>query len=677
MKNPAKKSVLKVVIFLSLILAPIMLSGQCYELVWAEEFNYRGLPDPETWTPLTGGDGFGNNEAQYYTLNDTDNVYVNDSLLVITALEEDYGGRSYTSARIDTRDKFSFQYGKIEARMKLPYGQGIWPAFWIMGQNIGEVGWPACGETDIMEMIGGNDRENTVYGTVHWDHNGDHASYGGSYTLDSGIFADTFHVFSVEWTTDFIKWYVDDKQYHVIDIRGAELSEFHQDFFILLNLAVGGIWPGYPDETTVFPQKLEVDYIRVYKSSSNIEDMEISGDDILAQHQASANYSLPVINGLDYTWSLSGEGSITSGQGSGEISVEWGCDKDTIKAEISGSCKTYSFMKIVDVGAEITGPDFIKENEENVLFIVPEMSNTTYAWNVPDDVTVIEGAAGDSLLVDWGTTFTGISVDLSNSCGDHTLTFNTVKHDQYPFPVIDEPHIIPGTIKAVDFDYGGEGLAYHDTSKGNSGNGPRQDTDVDTEYRDNGNPNVGWIIAGEYLEYSISVDSGAYYKMTIRSESLYTSGGIIAVYVNDSLRLDSVIVPYTTSGDQFQNIEAGTLELSTEDTLLKIAFIKGGINLSELNFSLTDPPVIIGTRMQKESVRIYPVPAYDHIIIEGMPDQSRLAVYDLQGKRIVQTGHISGSSERLDIHHLDPGIYIVEIQYPSGLKRIEKFIKSE
>jgi len=233
-------------------------------LIWSDEFDYTGLPDPAKWNMETGGDGWGNDELQYYT--DTENnAYVDNGVLTITARKESVGGRDYTSARITTQNKFDFKYGRLEARIKLPYGQGMWPAFWMLGANFNSIGWPACGEVDIMELVGGTGQDNTVYATLHWDNNGEHASYGESYTLPNGIFADDFHLFSVEWDSQKIVAFMDDTQYYQINITPEQLSEFHQNFFIILNLAVGGTWPGPPDGTTEFPQTMKVDYVRVYQ----------------------------------------------------------------------------------------------------------------------------------------------------------------------------------------------------------------------------------------------------------------------------------------------------------------------------------------------------------------------------------------------------------------------------
>lgn len=234
-------------------------------LVWSEEFNYTGLPDPTKWNFETGGGGWGNNELQYYT-DSENNAYVDNGVLTITAREEQVGGRDYTSTRITTQGKFDVKYGRIEARIKLPYGQGIWPAFWMLGANFSQVGWPMCGEIDIMEMVGGPNRDNTCHSTIHWDNNGQHAEYGQSYTLPTGIFADNFHVFGITWNAQEIRGYVDDVEYFVADITPAGLSEFQNNFFLILNVAVGGNWPGSPDETTEFPQTMQVDWIRVYQN---------------------------------------------------------------------------------------------------------------------------------------------------------------------------------------------------------------------------------------------------------------------------------------------------------------------------------------------------------------------------------------------------------------------------
>ena len=160
----------------------------------------------------------------------------------------------------------SWKYGRIDIRAAIPYGQGIWPALWMLGDNITTAGWPSCGEIDVMELIGGDGaRDRTVYGTAHWSDNGTHAQYGNTTVLSSGKYADEFHVFSIVWTQNSITWLRDDVVYNTLDISPANLSEFKEKFFLIFNVAVGGNWPGNPDATTIYPQTMYVDYVRVFQ----------------------------------------------------------------------------------------------------------------------------------------------------------------------------------------------------------------------------------------------------------------------------------------------------------------------------------------------------------------------------------------------------------------------------
>jgi beta-glucanase (GH16 family) len=242
------------------------LSYPGYTLVWQDEFDGSAL-DPNDWNYEMGDGcpnlcGWGNSELQYYT-DRTENHYVEDGKLVIVARNESFGGKNYTSSRITTQNKQSFQYGRVDIRAKLPIGQGMWPALWMLGDNIGTVSWPACGEIDIMEIVGHEPA--TLHGTVHWDDDGQYANFGRSTTLASGTFQDKYHVFSIIWDSEKIVWYLDAVQYNSINITPASLSEFRQPFFFIFNVAVGGNWPGNPDATTLFPQQMEVDYIRVFQ----------------------------------------------------------------------------------------------------------------------------------------------------------------------------------------------------------------------------------------------------------------------------------------------------------------------------------------------------------------------------------------------------------------------------
>ena len=235
-----------------------------FNLVWADEFSGTTL-NTDDWNYETGASGWGNEESQFYR-SGNNNAKVENGYLIITAKEESFGGAPYTSARLTTEGNQSFQYGRIDIRARLPYGQGLWPALWMLGDNFSTAGWPSCGELDIMELIGGdgvNDR--TVHGTAHWAGNGGaQASHSGARSLPSGKFADQFHVFSVIWDQGSIKWYIDDVQYHSLNI--GSLTAFQQPFFFIFNIAVEGDWPGPVGPNTQFPQFMVVDYVRVFQS---------------------------------------------------------------------------------------------------------------------------------------------------------------------------------------------------------------------------------------------------------------------------------------------------------------------------------------------------------------------------------------------------------------------------
>lgn len=237
------------------------------ELVMQDEFNTDGAPDSTIWgfDIGTGTNGWGNNELQFYT-NRTENVKVENGYLLITAKKEDYNGSAYTSARLLTKGKFDQAYGRFEARIRLPYSQGIWPAFWLLGANYDEVGWPNCGEIDIMEFRG--QEPTKVLGTVHGPGYSGGTSISKSYSLINDRFDTDFHIYGIEWGPDYINYYIDDVLYNQVtpaDVTGKWV--FDHPFYIIINLAVGGDFLGAPNSETVFPQTMLVDYVRVYKNN--------------------------------------------------------------------------------------------------------------------------------------------------------------------------------------------------------------------------------------------------------------------------------------------------------------------------------------------------------------------------------------------------------------------------
>jgi len=237
-----------------------------YELSWADEFTGDAINMNSYNFEIGDGCpnlcGWGNNELEYYT-DQSENAFIEDDKLVIRATR--LGTEGFRSARIQTKDKVEFKFGRIDVRAKLPEGRGIWPAIWMLGANINEVGWPASGEIDIMELVG--HQPNVTHGTAHWGNPGDPSTFEGSSISLDEKFSEQFHVFSLVWEQNSIQWYMDETLFHTItptNTQGATYR-FNDPFFMVFNLAVGGNWPGSPDASTVFPQQMEIDYVRFFQ----------------------------------------------------------------------------------------------------------------------------------------------------------------------------------------------------------------------------------------------------------------------------------------------------------------------------------------------------------------------------------------------------------------------------
>ena len=266
----------KTFLFMSFLLVTLVVISSCdtdetqtvatyTNLVMSDEFDTDGAPNGALWNYEigTGANGWGNNELQYYT-DRTENVKVENGYLLITANREEYNGSLYTSARITTQGKFEQAYGRFEARIKVPSGKGFWPAFWLLGNDCETNIWPDCGEIDIMEFVG--DDPTRIFGTVHGPNYSAGEGITKSYELEGSRYDTSFHVFGIEWSPESINYYVDDALYQTItpaDVPGEWV--FDHPFYIILNVAVGGNLPGAPNEETVFPQSMLVDYVRVYQ----------------------------------------------------------------------------------------------------------------------------------------------------------------------------------------------------------------------------------------------------------------------------------------------------------------------------------------------------------------------------------------------------------------------------
>ncbi len=308
--------------------------AQCYRLVWADEFDGTAL-DTTAWSYQIGNGcpalcGWGNDEQEWYQ---RDNLEVSGGTMKIHVREETVGTNSYTSSRIRTFEKMHWTTGRFEARMKMPTGQGLWPAFWMLPEESHYGTWPMSGEIDIMEMIGSQPA--TTFGTIHYGPAYPANQYAGNTTtLPSGILADDFHEFAVEWEAEEIRWYIDGALYHTMnpDNLLPYPWRFNRDFHLLLNVAVGGYFPGYPDATTVFPQVMEVDYVRVYQ---DVNTTTISGPALVSPSSEDVRYYVQPVEGALYTWTAPSGASIASGQGTTAASVNWGKTPGALQVAIT------------------------------------------------------------------------------------------------------------------------------------------------------------------------------------------------------------------------------------------------------------------------------------------------------------------------------------------------------
>jgi beta-glucanase (GH16 family) len=308
-------------------------SAQNWTLFWSDEFDgpAGSAPDQSRWGYDIGGGGWGNNELEYYTSR-LQNVFLDgNGNLVIKAISETYTGsdgvtRNYTSGRLLTKNKFDLAYGRFEARLRVPFGQGIWPAFWMLGNNIDQVGWPACGEIDIMENIG---REpSVVHGTLHGPGYSGASPLTGSFTLADGQkFSDDFHVFAMEWEPAAIRIYVDGNLYVTktpADVPAGRTWVYDHPFFMILNVAVGGNWPGNPDSTTTFPQMMTVDYVRVYYDADArrrpvVAEVTVSGKKLMVTGENFDRAAVILVNGAAQSTKPDGENRLLAKKGAKKI----------------------------------------------------------------------------------------------------------------------------------------------------------------------------------------------------------------------------------------------------------------------------------------------------------------------------------------------------------------------
>ncbi len=329
---------------LVLLMSSMVVYAQFDQLVWSDEFDYSGLPDNTKWSYDIGGNGWGNNELQYYTENRSENARVENGKLIIEAHKESFMGKKYTSARLTTKYKGDWRYGRIEVKAKLPGGRGSWPAIWMLPTNQIYGEWPASGEIDIMEYVGYD--PGVIHGTVHtqaYNHSIG-TQVGQSFSVSDA--ESSFHVYAIEWNETKINFFVDDIKYFTFTSSTKwEQWPFNKHFHLLLNIAVGGDWGGAQGvDTNIFPIRMEVDYVRIYQ---NAAPLTIEGDDFVSPNETNNTYSVGNIIGANYNWSVPDDAEIISGQNTNSIMVNWGKTDGTIRLVLSKDGQDSEYVKVV------------------------------------------------------------------------------------------------------------------------------------------------------------------------------------------------------------------------------------------------------------------------------------------------------------------------------------------
>ena len=513
------------VLILSVIFTPLT-SAQDWQLVWSDEFDGTAV-DSTKWSFQIGDGcpelcGWGNNELQYYR---AENASVSDGVLTITAQEEAFMGKEYTSARMRTIGKGDFTYGRIEARAKMPEGQGMWPAFWMLPTEQLYGGWAASGEIDVVEVLG-HEPEKAI-GTIHYGGPAPANVFtGADYILEGATFADDFHVFAVEWHPGIIRWYVDDILYATqtdwFSTAGEFPAPFNQDFHLLLNLAVGGNFPGNPDETTVLPQTYEIDYVRVFETDNTPPTISIS-------------------NPRDGAILLPGS----------PVRIR------TESSDTDGSVFRTRFFQ----GDALLG----EAEEEPFEFTVGRVVAGCYTISA-EAVDNLGGVASSEPA----------SIRLGPSC--------------VQAPYLMQPAPIPGMIEAENYDMGGQDEAYNDvdpeTNNGNVvGNEYRQSEGVDIAPTNDAGlgHHVGWLEAGEWLEYLVDVEQGGEYNIDVRVAA-EAAGGIMHLELNGQDLTGPIEIGPTGGDDVWATVRTSGVVLSPGDRTIRVVIDQGGFNLNNITF---------------------------------------------------------------------------------------------
>jgi beta-glucanase (GH16 family) len=655
-----------ILIFLTFLLINISGQNSNYHLVWSDEFKTDGNLNSKYWTKEIMASP-PNNELEYY-VDSLKNSFIKSGNLYLRAFKENKGDKKYTSARLITSKKVDWTYGKLEVRAKLPKGFGTWPAIWMLYTNPTYGGWPSSGEIDIMEHVGKD--EGNVHASAHGDYYNflsGHVTKTSTYYLKDAC--TSFHDYICEWTPDTVKVYVDNKKIFAFgnEHKGWERWPYDHDFFLILNVAIGGDWGGtvndaiFANDSSV---QMVVDYVRLYKRTS---DFKITGLSVI-QENLTTNYSVPYYPGFSYKWTLPANAVALTKTDSSKIKLKWGCSSDTISVKIKKDNDSSIIKLPVSLSQlEVHGKIWVDPNVKSVKYYADSLPGTKFKWTADEGINFIGPDSTKNVCVYFDKEGR-IMADITTGCNIYKDTINVRFGDgQFPYPDSAITMTIPGKIVVANFDYGGEGISYHDTEKANQGNKYRLTEGVDIESNDGGYT-LGWFNAGEWVEYTVYIADSGSYNAAIRASS---SGGGSFDIVIDGKVVKSVAIPNTGAWTTFTTTNVKNINLPVGKHILQITS-NGGFNLGNITFS----KALAVERLQLEEIKLFPNPANSIIqITSGKQILSAPEVYSIDGKiQKIKVSQFSSSSCSLNISSLRQGLYFIKIKRENGYSAL-RFIK--
>jgi hypothetical protein len=546
------------------------------------------------------------------------------------------------------------------------------PTEWIYGNG----SWPDNGEIDIMEHVGYD--EGVIHGTIHTDAYNHMIGTQRGGQVEVADATEAFHEYAIEWTPSEIRWYVDDQLYFTFENQeeGWEKWPFDHPFHLLINIAIGGDWGGARGvDDSIFPVQMQVDYVRVYQTADQIGEL-IEGPDQLVGRQRGATFSTPIKDAQSYQWSVPEDARITSGNDQRQITLDWGCQSGEVTCTIVTADSIYEATHPVGLEEpQMEGPRFFNENDEPITFSVPDMVETTYQWQLPEGASFVSGEASHRVQVDWPERADSITLNIVSDCGEQTLShFLWAPGTQHPYPDPQEPHLLPDTIDPTLYDYGGEGVAYHDLSAENEGDGIRQDEGVDTESNDQGHGNIGYIKHGEWVEYSIKVEEEFSARMVLRMASAVQTNGSVDVLVNGETVASEIQARNTGGWNQFEEFESNTFTLTPQDTILRLEFERFNFNLGRIIVKQVETAV--DQPLAEPSLYLYPNPVSEILHVDSELDAERIEVYDVTGT-LMQSKNLTGTgrNHQMKLGSLPTGVYMIRVRLKNQEFITQKIIK--